>query len=261
MNVLSAFSAAARSEPAHVVVAESGSEIRDGLMAFMTQRDLTATAVENGAELVRALAAEAVDAVILDQYLGQEDGLAVLRQIRASSPVPVIVIGSEYSGEIDRVVALEIGADDYLSRPFGMRELLARIRAVRRRCGAFPPPRAARYKCYAFEEWQFDQRQRCLRTPERAELDLTKSDFALLSAFVAAPGRILSREELLQATRRHEDIYDRSIDVQVLRLRRKLRDDPREPRLIRTARGVGYVFAAEVQVVRPAWTGPSGRAN
>ena len=150
--------------------------------------------------------------------------------------------------EIDRVVGLELGADDYITKPFGLRELLARIRAVlRRREARQAPPRDSETGRCRFGGWQLDRRNRRLSDFNGVSVALTKGEYALLIAFLDAPQRPLSREHLLQATRMHEDIFDRSIDVQVLRLRRKLETDPNAPRVILTERGVGYVFALPVE--------------
>ncbi|MCW2321634.1 DNA-binding response OmpR family regulator [Bradyrhizobium japonicum] len=151
--------------------------------------------------------------------------------------------------EIDRVVGLELGADDYLTKPFGLRELLARIKAVLRRREAGPASnrRDSEKGRWRFGDWQVDRRLRRLTNSSGQPITLTKGEYALLMAFLDAPQRPLSREYLLQATRVHEDVFDRSIDVQVLRLRRKLETDPRAPSIIRTERGVGYVFTLPVE--------------
>jgi two-component system, OmpR family, response regulator len=202
-------------------------------------------------ELVRHFAESELDLVILDLRLDQEDGLDLLRQIRTRSDVPVIITTGDRRDEIDRVVGLELGADDYITKPFSLRELLARIRAVLRRQEA---GRAAfqrdpeRGRC-RFGGWQLDRRIRRLIDPGGGQVALTKGEYALLTAFLDAPQRPLSREQLLQATRVHEDIFDRSIDVQILRLRRKLEPDPSAPQIIQTERGVGYVFALPVDTL------------
>ncbi|MGH6797603.1 MAG: response regulator [Roseiarcus sp.] len=189
------------------------------------------------------------DLVILDLHLGRQDGLDLLREIRSRSDVPVIIVTGRRCDEIDRVVGLELGADDYVTKPFSLSELLARIRAILRRRGtASAPTQSDHHRLrYAFDGWRLDRRRRRLTDPNGAEVALTKGEYGLLTAFLDAPQRTLSREQLLQATRVHEDIFDRSIDVQVLRLRRKLESDPSAPRLIRTERGIGYAFAASVQ--------------
>jgi len=157
----------------------------------------------------------------------------------------VIIVTGNRADEIDRVVGLELGADDYLTKPFGLRELLARVRAVLRRLDrarAVPPSEHERGG-YQFSGWRLSLRTRHLTAPTGADVALTKGEYALLVAFLDAPQRPLSREHLLQATRVHEDVFDRSIDVQILRLRRKLEQDPSAPQMIQTERGVGYIFA------------------
>jgi DNA-binding response OmpR family regulator len=174
--------------------------------------------------------------VILDLRLGQDDGLDLLRELRARSDVPVIITTGHRRDEIDRVVGLELGADDYVIKPFGLRELLARIRAVLRRneLGRAASHRDGEQGRYRFAGWLLDRRTRQLTDPSGTPVALTKGEYSLLTAFLDAPQRPLSREHLLQATRIHEDVFDRSIDVQILRLRRKLEPDPSTPRLIRT---------------------------
>lgn len=187
--------------------------------------------------------------IILDLRLGQDDGLDLLREIRSHSDVPIIITTGHRRDEIDRVVGLELGADDYIAKPFSLRELLARVRAVLRRhemgraARAHDPERGG----YRFDGWRLERRSRSLFDPEGNPVSLTKGEYGLLLAFLEAPQRPLTREHLLQATRVHEDIFDRSIDVQVLRLRRKLETDPSAPRVIQTERGVGYIFALAVE--------------
>jgi DNA-binding response OmpR family regulator len=189
--------------------------------------------------------------VILDLRLGSEDGLDLLREVRLSSEVPVIIITGHRRDDIDRVVGLELGADDYVTKPFNLRELLARVRAVLRRfdVGRTAPARDPERGRFRFSGWELDRRARQLTDPASAPVALTKGEYAMLLAFLEAPQRPLSREHLLQATRVHEDVFDRSIDVQILRLRRKLERDPSAPRVIQTERGVGYVFAVPVERV------------
>jgi two-component system OmpR family response regulator len=185
--------------------------------------------------------------VILDLQLGREDGFDLLREIRTHSDAPVIMTGSRRD-EIDRIVGLELGADDFVTKPFGLRELLARIRAVlRRHTKSVAIQRDAESGRLQFGGWQLDRRIRRLTAPDGKAVALTKSEYALLIAFLNAPGRPLTREHLQRMTRVHEDVFDRSIDVQVLRLRRKLQTDPSLPGVIRTNRGIGYVFALPVE--------------
>src|SRR5947207_1405875 len=202
-------------------------------------------------EMVDQLATQEVDVVILDLRLGLEDGLDLLREIRSHSDVPVIIATGHRRDEIDRVVGLELGADDYITKPFGLRELLARIRAVlrRREAGQAAVRRDQERGRCRFGGWQLDRRIRRLTDSSGIPVVLTKGEYALLIAFLDAPQRPVSREHLLQATSIHEDVFDRSIDVQVLRLRRKLETDPNKPRVILTERGVGYVFALPVEAL------------
>ena len=201
--------------------------------------------------MVSQLGSTEVNLVLLDLRLGQDDGLDLLREVRSSSDVPVIIITGHRRDDIDRVVGLELGADDYLTKPFNLRELLARVRAVLRRFekGGTAPARNPERSRFRFSGWQLDQKTRQLTDPDGTPVALTKGEYALLLAFLDAPQRPLSREHLLQATRVHEDVFDRSIDVQILRLRRKLERDPSAPRVIQTERGVGYVFAVPVERV------------
>ncbi len=175
----------------------------------------------------------------------------MLREVRSSSDVPVIIITGHRRDDIDRVVGLELGADDYMTKPFNLRELLARARAVLRRfeIGRAAPARDPERGHYRFSGWLLDRKTRQLTDPDGAPVALTKGEYALLLAFLDAPQRPLSREHLLQATRVHDDVFDRSIDVQILRLRRKLEREPSAPRVIQTERGIGYVFAVPVERV------------
>jgi len=185
--------------------------------------------------------------IIMDEQLGQNDGLDRLRSIRSRSDTPIIIAGRR-ADEIERIVSLELGADDYVVQP-SPGELLARTRAIlrRREMGRAARTRDPERGGYKFNGWRLERRGRRLVDANERPVLLSKGEHALLLAFLEAPQRALSREHLLQATRIHEDIVDRSIDVQVLRLRRKLEVDPRAPRVIQTERGVGYVFALPVQ--------------
>jgi DNA-binding response OmpR family regulator len=219
------------------------------LLKYLEQHNMQVVLASHRQEVVRQFAAGEPDIVILDLRLGGVDGLDLLREIRSSSDVPVIITTGHRRDEVDRVVGLELGADDYVTKPFGLRELLARIRAVlrRREAGGVALQREAAQGRCRFNGWELDRRARRLTAPSGAQVPLTKGEYALLVAFLDAPQRPLSREHLLQATRIHEDVCDRSIDVQILRLRRKLKPDPSVLGLIRTERGVGYVFAVPVE--------------
>jgi DNA-binding response OmpR family regulator len=219
---------------------------------YLEQHNMRAISASGRREMAQLFAAGEPDLVVLDLRLDQEDGLDLLREIRTRSDVPVIITTGDRRDEVDRVVGLELGADDYVTKPFSLRELLARIRAVLRRqeVGRAASQRDAGRGRWGFGGWQLDRRIRRLTDPGGTEIPLTKGECALLTAFLDAPQRPLSREQLLQATRLHEDIFDRSIDVQILRLRRKLEADPSAPQIIRTERGVGYVFTLPVERLR-----------
>src|ERR1700731_1580693 len=240
---------AANNQPARIFIVEDDPIMRGMVVDYLEQHNMRAVSASGRQELIHHFAASEPDLVILDLRLGQEDGFDLLREIRSRSDVPIIITTGDRRDEIDRVVGLELGADDYVTKPFSLRELLARIRAVLRRqeAGRAAPQRNAERGRCKFGGWQLDRRTRRLTDPSGTEVALTKGEYALLTAFLEAPQRPLSREHLLQATRMHEDIFDRSIDVQILRLRRKLERDPSAPRVIQTERGFGYVFALPVE--------------
>lgn len=231
-----------------VVVVDDDPTMRSMITSYFEENSIPTKSASGRNEFFRYFASADPSAIILDMCLGETDGLDLLREIRARSEVPVIVMTGHRRDEIDRVVGLELGADDYITKPFGLRELLARVRAVLRRqeIGRASRTNTPERGGYRFNGWQLERGGRRLVDPEGNPVSLTKSEYALLLAFLEAPQRALSREHLLQATRMHEDIFDRSIDVQVLRLRRKLEADPSTPQIIQTQRGVGYVFAAPV---------------
>jgi DNA-binding response OmpR family regulator len=219
------------------------------ILNYFVENNIGTLLASNRQEMVERLDDSEVNLVILDLRLGSEDGLDLLREVRSNSDVPVIIVTGHRRDDIDRVVGLELGADDYLTKPFNLRELLARVRAILRRfdAGRVAPARDPERGRFRFSGWQLDRRIRQLTDPAGAKVALTKGEYAMLLAFLEAPQRPLSREQLLQATRVHEDVFDRSIDVQILRLRRKLERDPSAPRVILTERGVGYVFALPVE--------------
>lgn len=234
-----------------VLVVEDDPALQRMILNYFAENNIRALAANNRREMVDRLDSADVNLVILDLRLGLEDGLDLLREVRVNSEVPVIIITGHRRDEIDRVVGLELGADDYLTKPFNLRELLARVRAILRRfdAGRTAPTRDQERGRFRFSGWQLDRRIRQLTDPAGTPVALTKGEYAMLLAFLEAPQRPLSREHLLQATRVHEDVFDRSIDVQILRLRRKLERDPSAPRVIQTERGVGYVFAVPVERV------------
>jgi two-component system, OmpR family, response regulator len=237
------------SQPVRILVVDDDPTMRNMVVNYLDKYHMRAVSASGRQEMTRHFAESEPNLIILDLRLGEEDGLDLLREIRSRSDVPVIITTGHRRDEIDRVVGLELGADDYVTKPFGLRELLARIRAVLRRresAHAGLQRDAEQGRC-RFGGWELNRRTRRLTDPAGNPVTLTKGEYAMLIAFLDAPQRPLSREYLLQATRVHEDIFDRSVDVQVLRLRRKLEIDPSAPRVIRTERGVGYVFALPVE--------------
>jgi DNA-binding response OmpR family regulator len=233
----------------HISIVEDDAVMLRMVADYLEQHNMQVAPASGRQEMMQHFAIREPDLVILDLRLGQEEGFDLLREIRSRSDVPIIIVTGDRRDEIDRVVGLELGADDYLTKPFSLRELLARIRAVFRRqeAGRASSQRDPEQGRFEFGGWQLDRRNRRLFDPDGGQVALTKGEYALLTAFLDAPQRPLSREQLLQATRVHEDIFDRSIDVQILRLRRKLELDPSAPRIIQTERGVGYVFAQPVE--------------
>ncbi|HLY90301.1 MAG TPA: response regulator [Acetobacteraceae bacterium] len=232
-----------------VLVIDDDTAMQHMLRGYLEPHNVHVLSALRREDAIRQLTTRKPDIIVLDLRLGSDDGLDLLRDIRARSDVPVIITTGHRRDEIDRVVGLELGADDYITKPFGPRELLARIRAVLRRqeLGRTAWQRAVEIGRFRFGGWELDRRNRRLTDPGGALVTLTKGEYALLVAFLDAPQRPLSREQLLQATRVHEDVFDRSIDVQILRLRRKLEGNPGAPRIIQTERGVGYVFTLPVE--------------
>ena len=240
-----------RGRSARVLVIDDNVSMQHMLANYLVERNMRVASASQRRDVIRHFSAGEPDIVLLDIRLGHEDGFDLLREIRSRSDVPVIITTGHRCDEIDRVVGLELGADDYVTKPFGLRELVARIHAVIRRQEAArnTSQREAERGHYRFGGWHLDRRGRRLTDPNGVPVALTKGEYALLTAFLDAPQRPLTREHLLQATRFHEDIFDRSIDVQILRLRRRLETDPSMPRIIQTERGVGYTFALPVELL------------
>lgn len=232
----------------HVLVVDDDREIRNLLSEYLEKNGYRVSVAADGAGMRAALAKSRPDLVILDLMLPGEDGLSLCRNLRARSNVPVIMLTAR-GEETDRIVGLEIGADDYLAKPFHPRELLARIRSVLRRARSLPenldPPQADSYR---FAGWTLDVATRNLTAPDGVIVPLSGTEFRLLSIFLAYPNRTLTREQLIDLMlSRDAGPFDRAIDVQVSRLRQRLRDDAKEPKIIKTVRGHGYVFAARVE--------------
>lgn len=231
----------------HVLVIDDDREIRDLLGRFLTKHGYRVTAVRDGKEMRHVLAGHHVDLIVLDLMLPGEDGLSLCRSLRTESRIPIIML-TMMGTEIDRIVGLEMGADDYLAKPFNPRELIARMKAVLRRARCAPAkPSTGGRKILRFAEWKLDTGLRCLESPQGLVVDLTAGEFDLLVALVERPQRVLSRDQLLDITHGDGDApFDRSVDMQISRLRRKIETDPRDAQLIKTVRGGGYMFTASV---------------
>ena len=238
--------------PVHVLAVDDDPSIRQMIADYLADNDMQVTAVGSGREIADIMERHTIDLLILDLKLPGEDGMWIARHLRAESDVPIIMLTGR-KDEADRVMGLELGADDYLTKPFSPRELLARIRALLRRSRAHETiaDGLSRIRAYRFAGWELNVRLRRLRSPQGEIIPTTNSEFNLLVAFLAAPQRVLSREQLLELSRLHDDeVYDRSVDVQVGRLRRKIEAKGTQTQLIRTERGAGYVFTAVVETVR-----------
>jgi two-component system OmpR family response regulator len=231
----------------HLLVVDDDVEIRDLLSTLLTRGGYNVTTASEEQEMQDILFSSRIDLVILDIMLPGKDGLTICREIRAKKSIPIIMLTAR-GDPVDRVVGLEMGADDYLAKPFDFRELEARIKAVLRRQPAKTGDIASVNVYYSFAGWKLDPRQRQLLSPEEAFVDLTSGEFDLLLAFVERPHRVLNRDQLLDLTRgRDATPLDRSIDVQVSRLRRKIENDPKAPELIKTVRSGGYLFTPAVE--------------
>lgn len=231
----------------HVLIVDDDHRIRAMLARFLVDHGLKVSQAGDGQAMFTLCEAARIDVIVLDIMMPGEDGLSLCRRMRAQSSVPIILL-TAMSGDTDRIIGLEIGADDYVVKPFNPRELLARIRAVTRRLGATSinaeRPVATLYE---FAGWQLNSSRRTLTSPAGALTDLTSGEFDLLAAFLEHPQRVLTRDQLLDlAHGRMSDAYDRSIDVQISRLRRKIEADPQDPAFIKTIRNEGYFFAAPV---------------
>ena len=236
----------------HVLAVDDDPSVRDLVTTYLGDHDMRVTAVPDEREMAKVLAREAVDLVLLDLRLKGEDGMDIARRLRAESKLPIILLTGRQD-DADRVMGLELGADDYLTKPFSPRVLLARIRALLRRTRMHETlaDTVANVRAYRFAGWDLNLRLRRLTAPDGRAVPLRNGEFNLLIAFLSAPQRVLAREQLLDLSRLHNaEVYDRSVDVQVGRLRRKMEADPRAPQLIVTERGAGYVFKAAVDVVR-----------
>lgn len=236
-------------ESPHILVVDDHRDIRDLVARYLTKHGMRVSTADGGGGMRRTLAGSAIDLIVLDIMMPGEDGLSLTRYVRESSRIPVILL-TAMAEETDRIVGIEMGADDYLVKPFNPRELMARIKAVLRRTHELPPGDAQPSGRFTFAGWIFDPARRELIGEDGVSVALSSGEFKLLSVFVARPGMVLSRDQLLDLTRGRQAVpFDRAIDNQVSRLRRKVEADPKEPEIIRTVWGGGYVFAAKVDSV------------
>jgi two-component system, OmpR family, response regulator len=232
---------------AHVVVVDDHGDIRDLVRQYLEQQGYKVSVADGGASLRRLLEQHPVDLIVLDIMMPGEDGISLCRQLRASSETPIIFL-TAMSEDTDRIVGLELGADDYLAKPFNPRELLARIRAVLRRAGAPPSMKAVqKSRVVRVGEWRVNMGRQELSREDGVGVPLSTAEFRLLKVLIERPGIVLSRDQLLDLTvGRTADIFDRSIDNQVSRLRKKIEPDPKNPSIIKTHWGGGYSLSAEV---------------
>ncbi len=236
----------------HILVVDDDREIRDLLARFLRKHGYRVDSAADGREMWRLLETGRFDLIVLDLMLPGEDGLTLCRRVRAqdaaTAATPIIML-TAIGEEMDRIIGLEMGADDYLAKPFNPRELLARMRAVLRRSGSAPAPsETVAEDDLQFDGWRLNLTRRELFAPDGSLVDLTGGEFELLCALASHPNRLLSREQLLDLTRGREAVpFDRAIDVQISRLRGKIEADPKNPVIIKTVRGTGYIFSSEVK--------------
>lgn len=233
----------------HILVVDDDAEIRDLLGKFLEEHGFTTTLARDGEEMTKVLNDHPYDLVILDLMLPGEDGLSLCRKIRNQSALPIIMVTAA-GEEVDRIIGLEMGADDYVSKPFNPRELLARVRAILRRSGHHQKEEdqnSPTCELFKFANWTLDRTRRRLISPDDVEITLSAGEFELLVALVEQPQKVLSRDQLSEITKNREaSPFDRSIDIQISRIRRKIEPDPKKPTLIKTVRGGGYVLACLV---------------
>jgi two-component system OmpR family response regulator len=232
-------------ETPHILIVEDDKDICTLIARYLNNNEMRTSIAGHGQEMDLKLSHDPVDLIVLDLNLPKEDGLSICLRLRNTMNVPIIILTAK-SEEIDRIIGLEMGADDYMSKPFNPRELLARIRAVlRRRTNSLDTKSK---KQYSFSGWQIDRGLRQLLNPDGAKVTLTGAEFDLLMAFCEHPGRVLSRDQLLEITQgRTVGSFERSIDILVSRLRQKIESNPRDPEFIKTVRSGGYLFTQTVE--------------
>lgn len=235
----------------HILVIDDEPDVRDLVAEYLGKNDMRVSAAASGREMFELIDREAIDLVLLDLRLPGEDGMQLARALRERASVPIVLLTGR-NEEADRVMGLELGADDYVTKPFSPRELLARVRAVLRRyqVQATLPERDHTRRAFRFSGWEFNLRTRRLVSPSGTSVELSNGEFSLLNALCRAPQRVLTRDQLLSMSRLHEaEVYDRTIDVQIRRLRLKVEADMAKPSLIVTERGAGYRLASDVETL------------
>jgi two-component system, OmpR family, response regulator len=235
----------------HILIVDDDAAIRALLTEYFAENELRVTTASSGAEMSAVLEEAAIDLVVLDLRLAGEDGMAIARTLRSESAIPLIML-TGVRDEADRVMGLELGADDYLTKPFSPRELLARVRTVLRRAKAATPVQAreSEIRAFRFGDFELNLRTRRLAGKGGNRIELTNGEFNLLAALLASPQHVLTRDQLIEASRVYDnEVYDRAVDVQIMRLRRKIEVDPSHPTYILTERGIGYCFNAGVEKV------------
>ena len=235
----------------HILVIDDDPDIRQLVVEYLGKNDMRVSVGSSGKEMFEVFDREAIDLVLLDLKLPGEDGMQLARTLRERAAVPIVLLTGR-AEEADRVMGLELGADDYITKPFSPREMLARLRAVLRRyqVQATLPQRDGTRRAFRFAGWELNLRTRRLLSPLGGLVELSNGEFSLLSALCRAPQRVLSRDQLLSMSRLHEaEVYDRTMDVQVRRLRLKIEADPSQPRLVVTERGEGYRLACDVETL------------
>ena len=239
---------------AHILIVDDDHGVRAMLEDYFTARGDRVSGIDSGAEIERLLSGGGVDIVLLDINLPKEDGFSILQRVRMRGHATPVILLTSRSDQVDKVLGLEVGADDYVTKPFDLREVEARIKTVLRRGGArsaasTDPSKTgsgAPVRAFRFADWELNLGTRRLSLKGGADVSLTNAEFSILHAFLTRPRQVLSRDDLIVASRLHHDVYERTIDTTILRLRRKIEADSRRPEFITTARGAGYVFNCDV---------------
>ncbi|MBN2689539.1 MAG: response regulator [Gammaproteobacteria bacterium] len=233
----------------NILVVDDDQEIRELLTEYLTKYDFLVKSAKNRDEMLHKIQQETFDLILLDLMLPGANGIELCQELRKTSNIPIIIV-TAIDEETDRIIGLEAGADDYVVKPFNPRELVARIKAVLRRSTNLPDTKSSCCKIYQFSLWQLNTKTRQFLSPDKIEISLSSGEYNLLLAFLEHAGHVITREQLLEFTKDREmEAFDRSIDVQVSRLRHKIELDPKNPQLIKTIRGGGYILATEVKIV------------